>query len=252
MSCTLSKIWRYPVKGLSAQELPAAELEPGRTLPDDRRYALLHGPAALDMDHEGWRPKTYFLTLMRHERLAALDTEFDAATQALVVLRGGKPVARGRLDQPTGRMLLEQFFAAYMAGAAPGAPKIVEAKGFAFTDNDAPVVSLLNLASARDLERVTKQPVHPGRFRANLWLDGLEPWAMRHWVGRTLAVGAARLEVQSTIPRCAATEVNPDTGARDLGILQALQRGYGHVQCGLYARVVEGGRIAPGDPVTLI
>ncbi|WP_029010676.1 MOSC domain-containing protein [Azospirillum halopraeferens] len=252
MPCTLAKIVRYPVKGLSAQDLPETVLEPGHPLPGDRRYALLHGPASLDMDHEGWRPKSDFLTLMRHEKLAALDTEFDEATQTLVVFRGGKPVARGRLDQPTGRMLLEQFFAAYMAGASPGAPKLVEAKGSAFTDAEEPLVSLLNLASARDLERVTKQPVHPGRFRANLWLDGLEPWEMRHWIGRSLTIGAARLEVRSTIPRCAATEVNPDTGARDMGVLQALQRGYGHVQCGVYARVVEGGRVAPGDPVTLL
>ena len=252
MSCTLAKIVRYPVKGLSAQELPEVRLEPGGTLPGDRRYALLHGPAALDMDHEGWRPKSDFLTLVRHEKLAALDTEFDEATQALVVYRGGKPVARGRLDQPTGRMLLEQFFAAYMAGAAPGAPKLVEARGCAFTDTEAPTVSLLNLASARDLERVTKQPVHPGRFRANFWLDGLEPWEMRHWIGRSLTIGDTRLEVRSTIPRCAATEVNPDTGARDMGVLQALQRGYGHVQCGVYAQVVEGGRDAVGDPDTLL
>jgi MOSC domain-containing protein YiiM len=33
--------------------------------------------------------------------------------------------------------------------------------------------------------------------------------------------------------------------------VQTLKRGYGHTQCGVYARVVEGGRIAQGDPVII-
>ncbi|HYD68669.1 MOSC domain-containing protein [Azospirillum sp.] len=257
MPITLAKIFRYPVKGLTAQELPAAELTAGQALPGDRRYALLHGAATLEAGHheEGWRPKSDFLQLARHEKLAALETEFDEDTQTLVIYRGGRPVSRGRLDQPMGRMLVEQFFAAYMAGSAPGAPKLAEAKGFAYTDTDTPFVSLLNLASVHDIERVAKQPVDPTRFRGNLWLDGLDPWEERNWGGRTLTVGGtgggATLEVVRPIGRCAATEVNPGTGARDLNVLRTLRDGFGHTHCGVYARVVGGGRIAAGDPVTL-
>jgi uncharacterized protein YcbX len=253
MPITVAKIFRYPVKGLSAQELPEAALEAGRALPGDRRYALLHGAATLEAGHheEGWRPKSDFLQLARHEKLAALETEFDEDTQSLVIYRGGKPVSRGRLDQPMGRMLIEQFFAAYMAGSAPGAPKLAEARGFAYTDKEAAYVSLLNLASVHDIERVTKQPVDPARFRGNLWLDGLDPWEERNWIGRTLTIGGATLEVAQPIGRCVATEVNPGTGVRDLAILRTLRDGFGHTHCGVYARVTAGGRIAAGDPVTL-
>ncbi|HEY0837537.1 MAG TPA: MOSC domain-containing protein [Azospirillum sp.] len=253
MPITIAKIFRYPVKGLTAEDLPAADLAAGRTLPGDRRYALLHGAATLEAGHheEGWRPKSDFLQLARHEKLAALETEFDEDTQTLVVYRGGRPVTRGRLDQPMGRMLIEQFFAAYMAGAAPGAPRLAEARDFAYTDKETAFVSLLNLASVHDIERVAKQPVDPARFRGNLWLDGLAPWEERNWIGRTLRVGAARLEIAEPIGRCVATEVNPGTGARDLNVLRTLRDGFGHTQCGVYARVVDGGRIAVGDPVTL-
>jgi len=252
MTITVANIRRYPVKGLSAQDLPAVELTAGQTLPFDRAYAVLHGPAAA-IDQEGWRPKSEFFTLARNAKLAALETEFDEATQTLVVRRNGRQVARGRLDEPTGHMLLEQFFTAYMAGEVPGVPKIAEARGFAYTDTEAPLVSLLNLASAHDIERVTKEPVDPGRFRANLWLDGLEPWAEREWVGRTLTVGGATLEVVKPIGRCPAIDVapsgTPHGGSRELNLLQALRRGFGHTQCGVYARVVTGGRVALGDPV---
>ncbi|PWC52898.1 MOSC domain-containing protein [Azospirillum sp. TSO22-1] len=252
---TVAAIRRYPIKGLSAEDLPAVELTAGRTLPFDRTYAILHGPAA-EMDQEGWRPKSEFFTLVRNEKLAALDTEFDTETSALTIRRNGRPVARGRLDQPMGRTLIEQFFAAYMAGAAPGAPKIAEGKGFAFTDKEAPMVSLLNLASVHDLERLTKEPVDPGRFRANLWLDGLAPWVERDWAaGTAIRVGASVLEVVQPVGRCAAIDVapagTPEGGSRALNLLTAMRRGLGHTHCGVYARVVTGGRVAVGDAVEL-
>lgn len=258
MNTTIATIRRYPVKGLSAEELSSVEVAAGCTLPYDRHYALMSGAAALDAVHsEGgpgaWRPKSEFLTLLRHEKLAGLETEFDADTQTLIVRRNGRPVSRGRLDQPMGRTLLEQFFAAFLADAVPGAPKIAEADaGIAFTDTRDAYVSLLNLASVRDLEeRVAKRAIDPRRFRANLSLDGLPAWSERDLIGRSLRAGGARLAVVEHIGRCKATEVDPATGARDINVVQTLKRGYGHTQCGIYARVVEGGRIAQGDPVII-
>ncbi len=31
-----------------------------------------------------------------------------------------------------------------------------------------------------------------------------------------------------------------------------LRKGFGHIDCGVYARVVEGGRVAAGDAVELL
>ncbi len=251
MNATIAAIRRYPVKGLSGQDLPAADLAAGQAIAFDRRYGLLHGPAALDTGAAGWRQPSDFFTLDRTEKLATLETEFDEATQSLIVRRGGRQVSRGRLDQPMGRNLLEQFFAAYLAGIVPGMPRLVEAKAGAFGDTEEPSLVLLNLASLQDVEeRIAKQPIDPRRFRANLLIDGLDSWAERSWIGRTLTVGGATLEVFAALDCRPANDVNPLNGATDLNLLPIMERGYGHAQIGLRARVIDGGRIALGDPVS--
>jgi len=250
MPAQIDAINYYPVKGLSAQAISHVVLSPGETLPHDRRFAILHGATSFDPAEPAWKPKTNFLALVRDERLATLQAEYDPATCALVLYRAGRPVARGRIDTPMGRMLIDQFMAAYMQGATvPGPYKLVEAPGHAFTDIPDKAVSLINLASVRDMERVTQAPVDPLRFRGNLHLAGLEPWAEMQWVGRRLRVGGAVLEVFKTTTRCAATEVNPATATRDMNIVKTLKTGFGHANCGVYARVVEGGEIRVGDPI---
>lgn len=251
MNATLTAIRRYPVKGMSGQDLTATDLTAGQAIPLDRRYGLLHGPAALDTETEGWRLPSDFFTLDRTEKLAALQTEFDEETRALLIRRGGRQVSRGRLDQPMGRTLLEQFFAAYLAGIVPGMPRLIEAQHGAFGNSEESSVTLLNLASLRDLEeRIAKQPVDPRRLRANLLLDGVDPWAERGWIGRTLTVGPATLEVVEALDCAPGNDVNPDSGVADLSLPTIMERGYGHSQILLRARVTGGGRIAVGDPVT--
>ena len=49
------------------------------------------------------------------------------------------------------------------------------------------------------------------------------------------------------IDRCAATNVDPDTRDRDLAIPRTLLDTYGHSDCGVYLRVVEGGTVAVAD-----
>ena len=110
--------------------------------------------------------------LMRDERLATLRSSFDDATQTLTISRDGKPVARGQLDTPLGRQLIEQFIAAYMKAELRGAPKIVHAPGHSFSDVAAKCVHIVNLASVRELERALGRQVDPLRFRANLYLEG--------------------------------------------------------------------------------
>src|SRR5262249_38631759 len=94
-------------------------------------------------------------------------------------------------------------------------------------------------------------PVHPLRFRGNIYVSGWAAWREFDFVGQEITVGKrARLRVIKRIMRCAATNVDPDTGMRDLSIPDALMRCFGHADCGVYAEVVEPGEIAVGDELT--
>ena len=59
------------------------------------------------------------------------------------------------------------------------------------------------------------------------------------------------MRVTARIDRCAATNVNPNTAIRDMNVIKALQRGFGHIDMGIYADVVTGGDIVSGDRITV-
>jgi uncharacterized protein YcbX len=248
---TVTALYRYAVKGLSPEALSNVTLEPGGTMPFDRAYAIENGPGRFDPDNPRHLPKITFLMLMRDERLATLVTTFDDATETLTVTRGGKQVARGQLTTPLGRKLIEQFFAAYMKDELRGPPKIVCAPGHSFSDVAMKCLHVVNLATVRDLERVSGRPINPLRFRANVYVDGAEPWAERTWVGREVTLGGVRGEVVKNTVRCAATNVDPQTGVRDTALPEQLLRTWGHSDLGVYVRIVGGGALAVGDGLAI-
>ncbi len=246
---TIDSIYRYPVKGLSPERLERVQLEPGKPLPADRRYAIENGPSGFDPGAPAYFPKSRFLMLMRNERMAQLDTRYDDATHPLVVRHEGREAARGDLSTREGRQAIEAFIRRFMPAELRGPPKVLQADGHSFSDVAAKVVSIINLASVTAIETVVGAPVNPLRFRGNLYVEGWPAWHEFQLIGAEIAIGDARLKVAKRIMRCAATEVDPDTGIRDLAIPDMLLRTFDHADCGVYAQVIMGGVIAPGDAV---
>jgi len=249
MTATIQSIYRYPVKGLTPESLPRAELAPGRTLPADRLYAIENGPSGFDPAAPAYFPKQRFLMLMRNERLAALETRFHDASHTLSVMQTGREAARGDLRTPQGRAAIEQFFAGYCADELRGPPKVLHAEGHSFSDVAAKVVSIINLASVAAIENAASVPIDPLRFRGNVYVNGWPAWHEFSLLGKTIMAGPACLKVVKRIVRCAATDVEPRTGIRDLQIPKTLMQAFGHMDCGVYAEVVTGGEIAAGDTI---
>jgi uncharacterized protein YcbX len=245
----IAEIYRYPVKGLSPERLARAELKPGQTLLADRRYAIENGPSGFDPAEPKWLAKPHFLMLMRDEWLAGLQTHYDDTSQVLTIRRNGEVAVQGNLATAEGRRGIETFFAIAFAGQIKGPPKVLESPGHSFSDVARKVVSIINLASVRAIEDIVGAPVHPLRFRANLYVAGWPAWHEFDLLEKTLAIGDARVRVVKRIVRCAAINVDPDTAERDLAIPPALQRRLGHADCGIYAEVVTGGTIAAGDVI---
>ena len=248
----IQAIYRYPVKGLSPDPMPSARLAVGETLAGDRRYAIENGPSSFDPASPRYQPKTHYLMLMRNERLATLKTRLEEQSQTLVIAYEGREAVRGDLSTAPGRGAIERFFAGFCPDELRGPPRLLHAPGFSFSDVARKVVSIINLASVAALEGVIGAAIDPLRFRGNVYVSGWPAWHELDLVGQEIAIGAAaRLAVVKRIVRCAATNVDPDTGIRDLAIPAALMATYGHADCGIYGEVVMPGEIARDDRISV-
>jgi uncharacterized protein YcbX len=227
-------------------------LIPGECLPHDRRFAIAFGSTLFDPQRPEWLSKIHFIMLMRDEKLAQLQTRFDAESGVLTIAENGRVLLRERMTDTQGRRLIAEFFADFLGDVVNGPLRVVEAPGHAFADarrnaTTEKYVSLINCASIAALEVVMEVPVDPIRFRANVYFDGRSAWSEHDWIDSEITLGNARLRVISPITRCAATHVNPVTAKRDLDIVAALGRAFGHINMGIYAEVVAGGEVALGD-----
>jgi len=246
---TIQSIYRYPVKGLTPEPLPAVMLSPGQTLPGDRLYAIENGPSGFDPGAPTYLSKTHFLMLMKNERLANLHTAFDQTSHVLTITYERRVAASGDLRTTAGRAAIEGFFAEYCADELRGPPKVLHADGHSFSDVAKKVVSIINLASVAAIEDMVGGGVHPLRFRGNVYVSGWPAWSELDRVGQEVIIADTRLKVVKRIVRCPATNVDPDTGIRDLEIPRTLMRHLGHADCGIYAEVVDGGEIVENDDI---
>jgi uncharacterized protein len=258
MTPIVTAIHRYPVKGLSSEKMDRVELTPGECLPNDRRFAIALGSTRFDPECPQWLSKIHFVMLMRDEKLARLRTRFDAESAILAIAENGQVLLRARMTEPEGCRLVAEFFTNFLGDSVDGPLRVVAAPGHAFADarrkpnaTTDKYVSLINHASIAALEAAMGVPVDPIRFRANVYFGGATAWSEHDWINSEISLGDARLRVVSPITRCAATEVNPVTAKRDLDIVAALERAFGHINMGVYAEVLAAGEIAVGDVIAI-
>jgi len=246
----VTAIYRYPVKGFSPEAMQNITVSANETLPFDRAYAIENGKGRFDPQQPRHLPKVNFLMLMRNARMANLTTRFDSDSHHLSIERAGKVVARGQLNTNPGRAIITQFLSAYFADELRGAPQIVSAPDHSFSDVAEKCLHIINLASLRDLERVAGTALSPLRFRPNVVIDTGTPWEELGWVDTSLTLGPVKLSVLKRTERCAAINVDPETGQRDMDLLVHLARNWSHTDFGIYASVASTGELAINAPVT--
>lgn len=254
MTVRVEALARYPVKGFSTEPLTQATLTAGDYFPGDRLFAIENGSSGFDPASPVHLEKIRFLMLMRHEALARLQTRYDDASHTLTITHEGRAAAQGDLTTPEGRAAIETFLTDYLGEKIQGPLKVLAApQGFRFTDSRRGFVSLINKASLAALENITGAPIDARRMRGNILLSGLVSWEEFSWVDGVIAIGSeVKLKITKRIERCAATNVDPETGLRDLTIPRDLLRAENHTDCGVYAEIISGGEIRVGDVVRVL
>lgn len=120
---------------------------------------------------------------------------------------------------------------------------------------DLAMVHLLTTATLDELRKLYPQGrVESRRFRPNVVISTspeVTGFAEEGWIGKILSIGdTVKLKITGPCPRCVMTTLAQADLPKDAGILKtALKHNNAHV--GIYATVLQGGKIRRGDVVSL-
>lgn len=254
----IEALYRYPVKGLPGQPMMRISLTAGRPIAHDRRFAVCNGDIEFEEGKPHWVRRGNFLQVASNANMVTVSAEHRPEEDFLRLECDGEEVFAGHLGSPDEARRLEAVLSALVPGdELRGATRLVEIppkpegeEGQAFADTPQPHISIINLGTVRAVAEIVGASLDERRFRGNIYIEA-PPWSEFEWIGRTLAIGDARLEVTSRIGRCAATNVNPVSGVRDQNLPQALRRSFGHADCGIYTIVTRDGEIEVGASLDL-
>jgi uncharacterized protein len=211
----VSELWRYPVKSLRGQSLAEAELT-SLGIESDR---LVHAK----------RPAGRVFTARTHSGMLGLQGGLD---------EDGMPTIDGARWDTT------EALEAIRAVTEPDAELV-------YYDGDGPQrFDVLPVSVATD-GGVAAVGVDRRRFRANVYLEGVEGLEEREWVGRELRLGEAVVGVRQVRGRCVMTTFDPDTLEQDITVLQKI---YWELdgRTALDCYVLEPGRVRVGDEAEVL
>jgi len=211
----VAELWRYPVKSLGGESLLEAELTEAGVAGDRLVHAVRAGGRVF--------------TARTHKRLLGLQGGLDADGDPTIDgLPWNDPEALRRVraaTEPDAELV-------YYDGVGPQRFDVLP----------------LSVATDGGVEAVG---VDRRRFRANVYLDGVEGLAERGWVGRELRLGGAVVGVRQVRSRCVMTTYDPDTLEQDISVLQKIYFQLGG-RTALDCYVVEPGLVRAGDRAELL
>ena len=112
-------------------------------------------------------------------------------------------------------------------------------------------ISLINIKSVEDFQNKTNQEIETQRFRGNIFVDGVDAWEERNWIGKIIKINDISFKVEKNIPRCVAINLKPNTDDNSLNLLQSLKKTYNHFDMGVYLTALDDGPINIGDNISL-
>ena len=112
-------------------------------------------------------------------------------------------------------------------------------------------VSLLNNQSINNFQKKINKKIDSSIFRANICIDGIEPWEERGWIGKIIEINNIPFKVEKNIPRCVAINLKPETDDNSYNLLNLLKKNYSHFDMGIYVTALGDGEIKIGNSVAL-
>lgn len=225
------EINRFPVKSFAGETMQAAEID-WQGIEGDRQYAFYLA------DSRGRFP---WLTGRIIPQLVTWRARYSDPDKPRT-----SPV---EVSQPDGTLALEGLtpLLAQEAGRPVG---LLQLGRGAY---DAMPVSVITTASLAEIDRTHGTPLDRRRFRINIVIES--DFHERDWHGRRLSFNgageeAAALLVAEGIDRCVMITIDPDSGARDPGVMHTVARKFGN-KVGVYAATARPGLVSVGDTASI-
>jgi len=235
---TVSSLQRWPVKSLAGERADALLLD-ARGIAGDRAHALF------DIHKNAPRRLT--------ARQAPGMLRWSAAYAGLpgdALAPGEVPLPR--VTAPDGAVFSWDDPRLPAALAADLGREVQLRRDLALMQDLGDSILVTSQATLDAVAAALGRPLDVRRFRTNVHLDlAHAPYAEERWEGRHLQVGDTVLELLHPCERCVIPTRDPDTTAKDAEILRWLTRERGGL-FGINARAAGPGRVAVGDPVTLL
>lgn len=256
-------LYRYPIKGFTPERVERLLILPDGRAAGDRVLNLRFADAPVADD--AWCRKYNGVVLANIPGLARLRTTYDHQLQRLTIALDGQVLVDERLEG-AGRQRIVDALTGYVLGLDEnplrGHPERLPLKlvGDGITpryqDNEAGQVTLHSRETIASAATALGDPaLSEHRFRHNIVIEGVAAWEELAWLGKRVRIGAVEMDVVKAKTRCLATHANPDTGDRDLQVMQGLVNSFSQVQPTLGIGMLThgaGGEVNIGDSVSLV
>ena len=257
MSGIISLIYFSPIKSLSFTNIESCEIKKDLGILDDRKFAFSRiidkNKALLIEKNPNERKLDNFLSLKNSPALNKYN--FTYTDNKLTLTLGGKELISIIADNLEQRSkLIDKLINLESSLMKP--ISLLQNSEFPFYDTSHSnkifnSISLINLKSIQDFERKINKKVELQRFRGNLYVDGIDAWEERNWIGKNIKINNVLFKVEKNIPRCVAINLKPKTDDNELNLLQSLKKNYSHFDMGIYLRALNDGQIKAGHTIEI-
>ena len=264
---SIVSLWRYPVKSMLGEELNAAEVTK-RGLLGDRAYALVDnadGKIASAKNPRKWPELFDFRAALADPRPGVNVSPIRITLPEGTIVNSEQPDVHRTLSNVLKREVTLSALSDRPAAIAEEYWPDIEGLDHrdAVTDFGLPEGTFFDCASVHLLTTATLDRLrlmYPQgrfeirRFRPNIVVEtanGEKEFVENAWIGQIVAIGdAVRLSITGPCGRCVMTTLPQGDLPKDAGILRtAVQQN--HANVGVYASVLQGGKVRRGDSVRL-
>ena len=255
MNCTISSIHYCPVKSVSFQSIQSCEITKNLGMANDRIFAFSRiidlEKAKIIEKNPNDRKLNNFLTLKNSPFLNKYNFIYESGK--LTLTQDNKDLISISADDQNERLLLTNKLMELESSLIKPI-FLLKNTDFPFFDtshssNVFNSMSLINLNSIKDFEKKINEKIEIQRFRANFYVDGIEPLEERNWIGKIIKINNISFKVEKNIPRCVAINLQPKTDDSSINLLQSLKKTYNNFDMGIYLTALEDGKIKLGNKV---